>query len=66
MRNPGATISNEHIEKCKQDILWLISKGADVNHKSIESAYAFSSNQYDSKKLIEEMKDLLRPFQTKL
>jgi hypothetical protein len=64
LRNPGATISNEHIEKCKQDILWLISKGADVNHKSIESAYAFSSNQYDSKKLIEEMKDLLRPFQT--
>lgn len=55
---------NVQIEKCKDDILWVISKGADVNHKSIEDAYGFSSNQYDSKILIEEMKDVLRPFQS--
>ncbi|MBK7184288.1 MAG: hypothetical protein IPH89_16050 [Bacteroidetes bacterium] len=54
---------NVQIEKCKEDILWVISKGADANHKSIEDAYGFSSNQYDSKILIEEMKDVLRPFQ---
>ena len=64
LRNPDADFSNTHIEKAKQDVLWLISQGADANHKSIESAYAFSSNQYDSKILIEEMKDVLRPFQS--
>lgn len=63
LRNPDAELSKDNIEKSKQFILWLVSKGADPNHKSIESAYAFSSNQYDSKVLIEEMKNVLRPFQ---
>lgn len=63
LRNPDTEPSKDNIEKSKQFILWLVSKGADVNHKSIESAYAFSSSQYDSNALIEEMKDVLRPFQ---